>query len=83
MKQQTLAATARLIARDGAAMPAAELKALGAELILLNGFSCGRVLAVQPTELPDIWQICSMQDGAMDALVTFQMDVRTGVVSRG
>jgi len=48
---------------------------------MLNGYQCGRVLAVQPTDVPDVWQVSCSPDGAMDALVTYRMDARTGLVS--
>ena len=81
MKQTTLALTAGMIASSTAVLSDTELKTLSAELILLNGFTCARVLAVQPTGTPDVWQVSCMADGAMDALVTYMMDARTGLVS--
>ena len=59
-----------------------ERQGIAAELISLNGFRCGRVLAVLPTRRDDVWRVSSMQDGAMDALAQFEVDVRTGVVAK-
>lgn len=81
MKKTTIALTASMIASGASAMTDTELKALSAELISLNGFSCTRVLSVQPTAMPDIWKVSCMADSAMDTLVTFRMDARTGIVS--
>ncbi|WP_299413466.1 hypothetical protein [uncultured Sulfitobacter sp.] len=81
MKRTTLIVLAGLFANSAAALTDTELKALSAEIITLNGFSCGRVLAVQPTDIPDVWQVSCISDGAMDALVTYRMDARTGLVS--
>lgn len=64
------------------AMTDTERQDIAAELISLNGFRCGRVLAVLPTRRTDVWRVSSMQDGAMDALAQYEMDVRTGVVSK-
>lgn len=81
MRKTTLAIATSLIATGVSGMTAAELKRLSAEIITLNGFDCGKILAVQLTEMPDIWQVSCVPDGAMDALVTFRMDARTGLVS--
>ena len=64
-------------------MTDAELKIFSRDLIRKNGYRAHRVLAVRPTELPDIFTVSCMADGAMDALVMYRMDARTGVVSRG
>ena len=81
MKKTTLALTIIMAAGSAAALTDTELKALSAELITLNGFECGKVLAVQPTDTPDIWNVSCVAEGAMDALVTYRMDARTGLVS--
>lgn len=81
MRRTTLAIATCLIAGEAAALTDSELKMLSAEIITLNGFDCGRVLAVKATDQPDIWQVSCMSDGAFDALVTFRMDARTGLVS--
>ncbi|MDG1068378.1 MAG: hypothetical protein P8P40_08425 [Sulfitobacter sp.] len=81
MKKTTLILAASLLATSAAALTDSELKALSEEIITLNGYECGRVLAVQPTDVPDVWQVSCMADGAMDALVTYRMDARTGLVS--
>ena len=68
---------------DLTALSDTERQEIAAKLILRNGYRCGRVLAVLPTGTAEIWHVSGMQDGAMDALVTFQMDARTGIISRG
>ncbi len=77
MKHSDLGITATFTEVSSVALTDAALKELGAALIMRHGCRCRRVLAVLPTDLPDIWQVSCMQDGAMDALVTFLMDVRT------
>jgi hypothetical protein len=77
MKHSDLSITATYTEVGSDALTDAELKELGAALIKRHGCRCQRVLAVLPTDVPDIWQVSCMQDGAMDALVTFLMDVRT------
>jgi hypothetical protein len=62
-------------------MTETELKTLCRDLIRQNGYRAHRVLAVRPTDLPDVWTVSCMADGAMDALVTYKMDARTGLVS--
>lgn len=81
MKISTLRQMARAIAQNAAELTDIEMEALTAELVLMNGFQCARVLAVRPTRRADIWRVSCMADGAMDALVTYQMDARTGIVS--
>jgi len=81
MKKTALVLSAGLVANGAAAMTDTELKTLSEELISLNGFNCGRVLAVIPTDVPDVWKVSCMADGAMDALTTYRMDARTGLVS--
>ncbi|MEH6830696.1 MAG: hypothetical protein V7661_07620 [Sulfitobacter sp.] len=70
------------LATDITALTDVDRQSITAEIISLNGFRCGRVLAVLPTRRPNVWRVSCMQDGAMDALATYDMDVRTGVVSR-
>lgn len=55
---------------------------IAAELLSSNGYRCGRVLSVLPTETQHVWRVCGMQDGAMDSLVTFEMNARKGLVAR-
>ena len=81
MRKTTLILAASLLATNVSALTETELKALSEEIIMLNGYQCGRVLAVQPTDVPDVWQVSCSPDGAMDALVTYRMDARTGLVS--
>lgn len=81
MKISTLRETARPIAQRAAELTDAEIETLTAELVLLNGYQCGRVLDVRATPQPDVWQVCCVADGAMDALVAYKMDARTGVVT--
>lgn len=77
MKHSDLDLTATLSEVGLDPLTNAALKELGAALIMRHGCRCQRVLAVLPTDVPYIWQVSCMQDGAMDALVTFLMDVRT------
>ncbi|MEP3673958.1 hypothetical protein [Sulfitobacter sp.] len=81
MTSSTHRKMARSIVKTAAEQTGTEMKALTAELVVMNGFQCGRVLAVRPTRRADIWRISCMADGAMDALATYQMDARTGIVS--
>lgn len=81
MKLSTLREMARPIAKRAAELTDTEMETLTAELVLMNGFRCGRVLAVRPTRQADVWRVSCMADVAMDALVTYKMDARTGVVS--
>lgn len=82
MKHTAIDLAASITAVNTSPMTDAERQELTAELISLYGFKCGRVLAVLPTRRPDVWRVSCMQDGAMDALATYEMDVRTGVVSK-
>lgn len=59
----------------------AELERRTARLVTQSGFRCGRVLSVLPTRTPDMWQVSCMADGAMDALVCYRMNARTGAVT--
>lgn len=80
MKHTAIDLASSIAAVGFATLTDTERNALTAEIVALNGHRCGRVLAVLPTRRPDVWRVSSMQDGAMDALALFEMDVRTGVV---
>lgn len=80
MKHTAIDLASSIAAVDSTVMTDSERQTLTAEIVALNGFRCGRVLAVLPTRRPDVWRVSCMQDGAMDALARYEMDVRTGVV---
>lgn len=73
----------KLIASSPAAMTDTELKTFSAEIISLNEFNCGRVLSIHAIGTTDVRQVSCLPDGVMDALVTFHMDARTGLLSGG
>jgi hypothetical protein len=82
MKHTAIDLAGSIAATGIAPLSDAERHEIAAELISSNGYRCGRVLSVLPTDTPHVWRVCGMQDGAMDSLVTFQMNARKGLVAR-
>lgn len=80
MKNTATDIAQRLPAPGLAALTDTDRAALTAKLIQSHGLRCGRVLAVLPTDTPEIWRVSCMQDGAMDSLATYRMDLSTGRV---
>ncbi len=82
MKHTAIDRAGSIAATGIAALSDAERQDIASELISSNGYRCGRVLSVLPTDTPHVWRVCGMQDGAMDSLVTFEMNARKGLVAR-